>query len=391
MKQIITYIFLILLTNSLFGFEKLSEDSKYIDVYFDKVDTGGYNFYADNRHFIPQTINLGFISLKNLKMDRDNPSITVLKPGDKKILIATLTPINKGKSYSFRSILSHVDGGALDIKPDDYLYTFPFEHGSKFRLDQGYGGSFSHRGENFYALDFTMDVGTPICAARGGVITDVKEDSNRGGPSASYAKYGNYITIYHSDGTFANYVHLKQNGAIVEVGNIVKAGDVIGYSGKTGLATGPHLHFSVSIPTKSGKRESIPTEFAGTDGKPVELIVGNYYYSNHVGGKPFVVTYGKDLTNANFANYRKDVPKTNKLHFRNESFDNTTVLYCVNGYDNVVNGKISFNLRNSVVSVDTPINIDIPPLSEVYLCLVNPRNREKPFSFSYSISYSVQE
>ncbi len=387
----IYFIILVFLANLLFSYEYLSEDSDFIDVYFEKMESGGYSFYADNRHFIPQFISLGFTTLNNMVMDRENPSRITLQPGDEKVLIAVLKPNIENRSYSFRSRLSFTNGDPLTVVPDDYLYILPFENGKKYKLDQGFGGKFSHQKENFYALDFSMDIGTAVCAAREGIVVEVKEDSNRGGASASYANYGNYIVVYHSDGTFASYVHLKLNGSLVNVGDKVTPGEVIGYSGNTGLSTGPHLHFSVNIPTIEGSRQSIPIKLKGVNGESVDPEVGEYYYSKHPDGENFEVYYGKDITDGDYEGYLEPVDETNTLKFRDESVDSTTVIYCRNGFDKTVNGKVSFSLSNSRTGKKSPIEIELPPLSEVFITTVKPINPGKPFQFSYTISYSIQE
>ncbi len=389
MKRLLIILFIPII--SLYSREALSEDSEYLDVYFEKIEDGGYNFYADNRHFIPQYLSLGFTSLTNLKMDRDNPSQITLKPGEERVLLFTLTTVKKNSSYSFKSRLTYTNGDPLTVEPDGYNYSLPFEHGSKLKLDQGFGGKFSHQDENFYALDFSMDVGTPIYAAREGVVIEVKEDSNRGGPSKAFAKYGNFISIYHKDGTFASYVHLKKNGSDVEVGDVVKEGELIGYSGNTGLTTGPHLHFSVNVPSTSGIRQSIPIKVLGVNGEGITPVVGEYYYANHRGKESFSVIYGSDIKNSDFDDYNIDVEHSDKLSLRDESVDNTTIIYCQNGYNSEVKGKFTFSLNNSFTSRATPIEIIIPPLKEVFVCLVRPKDSKKPFAFSYSISYRVAE
>lgn len=391
MKQFFLILITLFSLHIAFSVEYLSEESEYLDVYFEKIDGGGYQFYADNRHFIPQYVNLGFTKLSNLQMDRDNPSRVVLQPGSDKVLLAVLTPIQANRSYSFKSRLTYANGDPLTVVPDEYAYIFPFKHGEKYKLDQGFGGKFSHQKENYYALDFSMDVGTPVHAARDGVVIEVKEDSNRGGASSAYATDGNYIAIYHADGTFSSYVHLKKNGSIVEVGDEVLEGSLIGFSGNTGLSTGPHLHFSVNVPTIEGVRQSIPIKMRDLAGEPLNPVVGEFYYSAHPGKEHFDVVYGLDLTDANYAEYLKQVPQTDTLEFRDESVDSTTIVFCKNGYDHEVDGRFSFNLQNSVTSRKTPIEIMIPPLSEVYICLVRPKVRSKPFAFSYSISYRVLE
>ncbi|MBN2618248.1 MAG: M23 family metallopeptidase [Spirochaetales bacterium] len=380
-----------LLQNPIFSKEYLSDDSDTLDVYFEKLEEGGYAFYGDNRHFVPQFVSLGFISIINLSMDRENPSRVVLHPGDEHVLLCTLIPVDLKKSYSFRSRLIQVIGDPLNTIPSDFLYLFPFAHGEKHKIDQGFGGKFSHQDENYYAVDFSMDIGTPIYAARDGVVVEVKEDSNRGGASSSYAKYGNFISIYHSDGTFASYVHLKKDGAEVEVGDEVFMGDLIGYSGNTGLSTGPHLHFSVNIPTLDGSRQSIPIKMMGINGEAVDPAVGEYYYSAHPGLEYFEVVFGKDLSPDLYNDYSAIVEESGKLEFRDEQLDDTTILFCRNGKNEGVTGSIRFQFQNCGIDKNSPIDIDIPPLTEIFVGLIKPIDSSKPFAVSYTISYRVME
>lgn len=78
----------------------------------------------------------------------------------------------------------------------------------------------------------------------------------------SYGSILNLYVFYNSFamnnpyGTVATYAHLKKDGALVEIGDQVYAGQVIGFSGNTGYSTFPHLHFVVL----KGK-QSIPIRF----------------------------------------------------------------------------------------------------------------------------------
>ncbi|NJO03500.1 MAG: M23 family metallopeptidase, partial [Bacteroidia bacterium] len=75
---------------------------------------------------------------------------------------------------------------------------------------------------------------TPICAAREGVVVEIKDDAQEGGKDRRYASQANYIIILHPDGTLAHYWHLRPEGCAVKVGDRVNPGDIIGYSGNTG-------------------------------------------------------------------------------------------------------------------------------------------------------------
>ncbi len=186
-------------------------------------------------------------------------------------------------------------------------------------------------------------------------------------------------------------VYYQLNGAEVEVGDNILEGNLVGYSGNTGLSTGPHLHFSVNVPTADGVRQSIPILMKDIDGNAIDPVVGEYYYARHPLGDDFEVFYGIDLVNEDYKNYMDAVPFSNTFSFRDESIDSTTVIFCRNGYNSQLDGKVSFKLQNAITSKSYPIKVIIPPLSEVYLYIVNPKDPSRASGFSYNISYSVLE
>ena len=150
------------------------------------------------------------------------------------------------------------------IKDDtSYVYSLPYEEGSSHLIVQGYFGIFSH--QERAALDFKMKRGTNIVAVRDGVVIRVKEDGSKGGWSKKYRSQGNNIVIQHGDNSRSGYWHLQKDGALVNVGDTVKQGQVIGLSGKTGFAATPHLHFIV---WKSDSRgwQQVPTRFQTSKG-----------------------------------------------------------------------------------------------------------------------------
>jgi len=102
----------------------------------------------------------------------------------------------------------------------------------------------THIGNLCNAIDFLVPEGTDVYAAADGKVTAVKDDSKIGGPDPEYWYKGNYIVIKHN-GESTTYEHLRYKGVVVKVGDVVKQGQLIGYSGNTGYSRGPHLHFEV--------------------------------------------------------------------------------------------------------------------------------------------------
>ncbi len=122
-----------------------------------------------------------------------------------------------------------------------HIFITPVANG---RVTQGYGNvprnSSTYRYYKFHnGIDYgaSSGIGTPILAAADGVVKAVGNDG-------AYA-YGKWTAIDHLNGLITLYGH--QSYISVSVGQQVKQGDIIGYMGKTGLALGPHLHFTVYL------------------------------------------------------------------------------------------------------------------------------------------------
>lgn len=203
--------------------------------------------------------------------------------------------------------------GGTEGPAEDYdtsrKYRLPFEPGIDRLIAQGYGGSHSHTqgGTIDYALDIAMPIGSPVYAARAGRVEDTQDHltetcgkTTLGTPRPNDSCPGNFIKIEHTrfvptNGEQASrgiYYHLKQNGVCVSVGQRVKQGDIIGYSGNTGISAAPHLHFEVE-PYHSGGSTSAPEfiipSFVDVDefgsGIPLESSQYKRYTSNNTVGR----------------------------------------------------------------------------------------------------------
>lgn len=116
----------------------------------------------------------------------------------------------------------------------------------KVRITQYFGntpfaaaGAYGGKGHN--GMDFAAPIGTPLKAALGGTVLGTgNTDAVRGCYS-----FGKWVMIRHNNGLNTMYSHLSQIN--VSEGQAVSTGQIIGYSGETGYATGPHLHFGVYV------------------------------------------------------------------------------------------------------------------------------------------------
>jgi murein DD-endopeptidase MepM/ murein hydrolase activator NlpD len=160
--------------------------------------------------------------------------------GHGQLLYATLTARDETyRLYRFRS----PDDGGVDFYDQNgrsarkFLVRTPLPAG---RFTSGFGNRFHpilgytrpHTG-----VDWAAPMGTPIFAAGNGTILSAGWDSG----------YGRRIEIQHANGYITTYNHLSGFARGVREGVKVRQGQVIGYLGRTGLATGPHLHYEIMV------------------------------------------------------------------------------------------------------------------------------------------------
>ena len=168
--------------------------------------------------------------------------------------------------------------GRLDAVHDDaVLYRLPHAEDASFTLLQGFGSAFSHTGLEEFTVDFDMPEGTPVHAARDGVVVRTKSRHDRACWEPECGRYANFIILLHDDGTTGEYYHLMRGGAVVRVGERVVAGQLIGYSGNTGKSTMPHLHFGVYRAVAWGRTQSVPIRFATRRGVVERPLAGARY------------------------------------------------------------------------------------------------------------------
>jgi len=227
-------------------------------------DPSSYQAWADNTLAGPIEVMLRFDHADNVAGDPILPARATV-PAHGSALVARIGMLDSGRPGQFALRLDGIPGDP-NAKPQDVQYLLPLRQAHQ-RVDQGFGGSFSHADpQNYYAVDFAAEIGTTVLAARDGVVMQVESDFDKAG--LDMEKYGgraNYVRILHPDGSMGLYAHLEEGGVLVRVGQQVRAGQPIGLSGNTGFTTGPHLHFAVQV-NRGMRLESIPFRMSGPQG-----------------------------------------------------------------------------------------------------------------------------
>lgn len=153
-------------------------------------------------------------------------------------------------------------------------YVLPFPVGQSYYTGLTNCSSSYHSSGNpdQYAFDFNMPEGTPFVAARAGIvyeIGDLAEETNI---------VGNFVALDHGDGSFGLYLHSPNDGISVNLNEKVKQGEILGVTGKSGLAGYPHLHFIVVNSTPDWPYTGLAVSFRNV--QPADIILeGNKLYT----------------------------------------------------------------------------------------------------------------
>jgi len=217
--------------------------------------------WVHNRSAGPVEVELGATELVDMASDKSLPIRQVL-PGNARVPLLRLQPLSDGARHALRL---DATPGEPNVVARDVVYSLPVEE-SRFEIGQGFHGGFSHQDEaNRYALDLIVAEGTPVLAARAGLVTEASSGFREGGVDPGLAGRANLIRVLHDDGSMALYAHLQEDGVFVRTGDRVNLGQMIGRAGSTGFSSGPHLHFAVQV--NGGMRlVSIPFRMIGPQG-----------------------------------------------------------------------------------------------------------------------------
>jgi len=157
----------------------------------------------------------------------------------------------------------------IDLCLADSLHGYCCPLIGKVRSRFAYRRTREHKG-----TDLPLTRGDSVRAAFDGVVRIVEFSRNSGG-------YGNMLVIRHANGLETYYGHLSKH--LVNTGELVKAGEVIGLGGSTGRSTGPHLHFETRYMGKAFDPERLIDFETGTLRDSVFVLKKHYFsiYSHY--------------------------------------------------------------------------------------------------------------
>ena len=206
----------------------------------------GHDLIARNLGPAPVSVRLTLTATDNVAATQPLPVLAVVRPHSE-LLLLHIRPAVPGRGLRFSTQSTYSIGSFYTIPDPRAIYRLPYQDGRSFVISQAPGGPLTthNTDDSEYAVDFTMPENTPIVAARDGVVIETESANRLGSKDRGLLAAANYVRILHADETVATYAHLAPDGVRVLPGEKVSAGTVIGLSGATGYASGPHLHFLV--------------------------------------------------------------------------------------------------------------------------------------------------
>jgi len=152
-------------------------------------------------------------------------------------------------------------------------WCLPYAAGAMYTVTQSYCSPPGHSHQGRFAYDFDMAMGTEVLAARSGEVVELREhwsddDTQEG--------HENVVILRHSDDTLSLYIHMRHQGVLVNLGDFVSQGDLLGWSGSSGTFS-PHIHFQICLrggQCSTGTNEvTLPVNFRNAEG-PLDTVGG---------------------------------------------------------------------------------------------------------------------
>ncbi|RSK49919.1 M23 family metallopeptidase [Hymenobacter rigui] len=184
-------------------------------VYSIKQEDGSVLIMGENHGFLPYSVALD-ATLVLMRSTVALPARIALPPTTEPQVLAVFTPEQAGCSYRYKTF---VDLGIYtgQVPDSNTVYHLPFKASADtIRPRQKF--------RNQYV--FALPPGTPILAAREGTVAYIRQTQK----ATRQRKKGNVILIYHPDGTYGSYENVVQSDSIVQIGQQIKQGSLIGYS-----------------------------------------------------------------------------------------------------------------------------------------------------------------
>ncbi|MDO7851804.1 M23 family metallopeptidase [Hymenobacter sp. CA1UV-4] len=214
--------------------------------------------YAENHAFVPYTIFLK-AQLVNMRSTDPLPLRLVVFPAKQPQLLTTFT-YTPGQVYSY-----HYDYpaqlGIYSSRPADttYVYGFPCDSVKTLRTGATAAKGKSP-GSTHHDYRFDLPAGQPVLAARSGIVVNYREDCARNTRSKT-----NFITVFHEDGSYANYLNIAPSSVGLSIGQYVTKGQRLATS-DAGHKPTPLL-FVVGYPGETAPLE-LPVRFGRQNQEP---------------------------------------------------------------------------------------------------------------------------
>jgi murein DD-endopeptidase MepM/ murein hydrolase activator NlpD len=227
----------------------LAQSAEEASFRIDKIESGlACLIVAANKSVAPITVSVRIDKAAHhqYRSDRKWPLREVIAPNSTYEIGRLFVKENR-EPCQVELTYTHSVGDAFAVPDRRYEYHMPFKKGVIVRvIQEPYGVLTTHKDAlSRYAVDFSVPQGTPVLAARAGTVIEIRDSFNEGRADPKLTEKTNLVSIIHTDGTFAQYVHLAPHSLLVRPGERVETGQMIARSGSTGYAGGPHLHFDL--------------------------------------------------------------------------------------------------------------------------------------------------
>jgi hypothetical protein len=247
-------------------------------------DGEAFTLYGENTCHGPLTVEVA-LQLTNVAAQPFEKMVVI--PARTRVVLARMRLVEPKRPYTVGDTVE-AQLGSFRAKHEDRPYSLPWPAPKTFRVAKAWNEKPDHLGNDAYAVDVAMPASTPILAAREGVVAALHAEARDGGAGAEFddPRKGNWVVVAHADGTWARYENLRRGGVAAALGQRVRRGELLGYSGATGRAPVPQLHFMVGHPTDARWHLSVPFRWKPLPGGAADTpVLGEHPTAYEFGGR----------------------------------------------------------------------------------------------------------